>query len=151
MLTIIYLYTNNKKLANFVFYYALTGTFFAVIFVEVDHVFPHFRFFHYFGVHTGFMLVAIYNYMIGLVKINRKNFDLATLFAAFYAVFIIGLDYSLKENWFYFRESPVVQVSNFFGPYFYPPLWMLAIYLLLNVWYFIFKSIDKKRNILQMA
>lgn len=91
VLMIYYLFANDKKIANIVFYYALTGSFFSLIFVSISNSFPHFRFFHYFGVDTGFLLVSLYNYMIGRVKINRKNFNLATLFAIFYSVFIIIL------------------------------------------------------------
>ena len=144
ILTIIYLYSNSTKLANYVFYYALTGSFFSLLFVDITHAFPHFRYFHYFGIHFGFSLIAIYNYVIRRVKIERRSFNFASLYLISYTLVILVLDFILDENWFYFKESPVKEISDFFGS-FYPPLWIIVIYLLMNIWYFLFKGIDKLR------
>lgn len=146
ILTIMYLLTNNKKMANIVFYYTFTGAFFALIFVDIKQLPPHFRFFHYFYIHFTFMLVAIYNYVIGRVKIERKAFNQAALYLFGYTIFIFILGTIFNQNWFYFKESPVKEISDFFGKFWYPPLWILTIYLLINVWYFIFKGIDKIRK-----
>lgn len=145
ILTITYLYTNNKKLANITIYYALTGSFFSLIFVSISNSFPHFRFIHYFHNHFMFMAVAVYCYIVGKIQITRKNFNRSALYLVIYSVIILIFDTILKENWFFFRESPIKEISDFLGPILYPPLWMVTIYILINGWYFLFKFIDSKR------
>lgn len=145
VLTIYYLFANDKKVANIVFYYALTGSFFSLIFVSISNSFPHFRFIHYFHNHFVFMLVAVYGYVIGRVKITRKYFNISAFCLFVYTLILLAFDYLLDENWFFFKENPVKIISDFLGPILYPPLWILTIYLLMNVWYFMFKGINKLR------
>lgn len=143
ILTVYYLLTNNKKMANIVFYYGLTGSVLAILFVNITSVPPHFRFMHYFYNHFMFMLVAIYGFVIGRVKIERKVFNKAVKYLVIYALLLLVVNYSLDQNFFYFKESPLKGISDFLGPVLYPICWMAAIYLLLNIRYFLFKYLSK--------
>ncbi|MCR1808800.1 TMEM164-related integral membrane acyltransferase [Haploplasma modicum] len=146
LLTIYYLYTNNEKIANMVFFYALTGAFFSLIFIDTTYVFPHFRNVHYFYNHFVFLLSAIYSFVVGRVNMERKIFNKSALYLITYTLIILIFDLILKENWFYLFESPVKEISDFFGKVLYTPLWLLAIYLLMNIWYFLFKFLTKFRD-----
>lgn len=146
VLTIYYLFTNNKKVANMVAYYSTTGMIFSVIFIDMNYGFPHFRYFHYFLVHFGFFVATIYYLFSGKLTITRKNANLASILLFSYTLFMWVFDLTLGFNWFYLNESPVREISDFFGKYLYPVLWMAFIAGLVNLWSVIYLKIDRKFN-----
>lgn len=147
VLTIYALLFNKTKLFNSIIYFALTGAMFALLFVDTAYGPPHFRYFHYFIVHYGFLLASLYYFITSRIEITFKNYvnTSITLFA--YAIFILIVDLVLKENWFYLFESPFKEISDAFGSPWYTILWILTIIILTYIWYLLLNliSIKKKR------
>lgn len=146
VLTIYALLSNKTKLFNYIIYYALTGALFALVFVDTDYGFPHFRYFHYFIVHYGFVLAALYFFITKRISITWKNYMISTSVLFSYTMVILIANLILKENWFYLFESPVKEISDFFGFPLYTVLWILSIVLLTFMWYVLLKRIQSKRS-----
>lgn len=143
VLTIYALLCNKTKLFNYLIYYAITGALFALIFVDTSYGIPHFRYFHYFIVHYGFLLASLYYFITKRVEIKRKHFLKASLMLFIYTLLVLMADLLLKENWFYLFESPVKEISDFFGYPLYTILWLLAIFILISLWYGVLKIMSK--------
>ena len=144
MLTIYALLFNKLKLFNYIIYYALTGAMFALIFVDTTYGIPHFRYFHYFMVHYGFLLASLYYFVTHRIEITFNYYIKASIILFSYTLFVLFIDWILKENWFYLFESPVKEISDAFGKPWYTILWILTIIILTGIWFIIFKSIQKR-------
>jgi len=143
LLTIFALLANKKRMFNIIVYYAFTGSLFALLFVDTTYGIPHFRYFHYFIVHYGFLLASLYFLFTKQLAITRKNLNLSTLILVVYTFVVFIFNLILKENWFYLFESPVKEISDFFGLPLYSVLWVITIFLLMNIWYYMITSICK--------
>lgn len=144
--TAILLLTNKTKYFKYVIYYALTGATFSLIFVNTAYGFPHFRYFHYFLNHFGFLMASLYYYFTNKIEVSKKSFINASLILFGYTVFILILDLLLNENWFFLFENPVIEISNFFGKPWYTILWMMFNVLLNYFWFLLIKRRGKLVN-----
>ncbi|OHE40756.1 MAG: hypothetical protein A2Y16_06920 [Tenericutes bacterium GWF2_57_13] len=59
-LTAIALLTHNDRLAKVVYPWAVAGALLSLIVADLTHDFPHFRYFHYFGNHSMFLIANVY-------------------------------------------------------------------------------------------
>lgn len=143
LLTVIYLFTNNKKMASIIVYYAVIGSFFSLIFVDTTYIFPHFRFIHYFFNHFVFLSASIYFYQKDRINLERKTFNKSSLYLISYTLILLVIDYIFNKNYFYLMESPVKEISDFFGKNLYGFLWIIFIYIFMNFWYCLFILIEK--------
>ncbi len=143
ILTIIALFTNNQKLASVSIYYALIGSFFALFFADITYGFPHFRYFSFFIVHFGFLLGNVYLYVQDKLYIRRKYTNITIVLLLSQTVVLLILDLILEKNWFYFIESPVKEISDFFGAPWYTILWILTIYGMVEGSYFLLRKLRK--------
>lgn len=146
VLTIYALLCNKTKLFNYLIYYAMTGSMFALIFVDTAYGIPHFRYFHYFIVHFGFLLASLYYFITNRIQVTLKNYLTASITLFAYTILILIADIILEVNWFYLFESPVKEISDFFGLPLYTILWILTIIILLFGWYLLLKRISKLSN-----
>ena len=144
VLTIYALLFNKTHLFDYLIYYALTGSLFALIFVDTSYSIPHFRYFHYFIVHYGFLLASLYYFITKRIVITKKKYLIATISLFSYTMIVLIADLILEENWFYLFESPVKEISDFFGLPLYTILWIITIILLTSGWYILLKSIQKR-------
>ncbi len=145
LLTIITLLLNKPKWFNYLIYYALTGAFFSLVFVDMSFAFPHFRFFHYFLVHFGFLLASLYYYFTNKIEINYKNLFISTSFVFGYTIIILIVDLIFNQNWFYLFVNPVEEISAFFKVPWYTILWIIANIIFTLIWFSLLKVLyDKK-------
>lgn len=142
--TIIALLSNKKEWFNYIIYFALTGAFFALVFVDTTYGAPHFRYFHYFLVHTGFIIASLYYFFTGQLNINLKHLKTAMMYLLGYSVIVLVLDITLQKNWFYLLENPIKEISDTIGSPFYTVLWMLTIALLITLWFGLLKLLNRK-------
>jgi hypothetical integral membrane protein (TIGR02206 family) len=143
LLTIYALLFNKHKLFNYIIYYAFTGALFALLFVDTTYGPPHFRYFHYFIVHFGFLLASLYYFVTNRIELIMKNLFIASISLFSYTLLVLIVDLILDENWFYLFESPVKEISDAFGRPWYTILWILSIILLTFMWYLLLKFIKK--------
>ena len=146
VITIYALLFNKTKLFNYLIYYAMTGSMFALIFVDTTYGIPHFRYFHYFIVHYGFLLASLYYFITNRIQVTFKNYVIASIALFAYTMVILVADIILDVNWFYLFESPVKEISNFFGLPLYTILWIITIIILISGWYLLLKGIRELSN-----
>lgn len=147
LLTIIALLFNKIKMFNYLIYYALTGALFSLVFVDTSFTIPHFRFFHYFLVHFGFLLASLYYYFTKKIEVNWRNFLTAVIMLFVYNLVILALDLIFKQNWFYLIENPIPEISNALGAPLYTILWIITILGLLFLWFLILGGFKLKERI----
>lgn len=151
-ITIYYLYKNDKKVASIAIYYAFTGALFSLIFISMSYGPPHFRYFNYFYVHFGFLLAAIYFLMTKRIQIDLKTFIRSCIYLFSYTIVILIMDIILEANHFYLFESPVKEISDFFGIPLYTIFWLITIFILNTSWYLLISFIqNKKLNYLEIS
>lgn len=139
LLTIIALFTDNRKIAGITLYWGLTGAFFSLIFVDITYMPPHFRFFHYFFVHFGFALGGLYFVLTGKLQPTRQGVNRSCLVLAIHSLIIYALDLIFKENWLYMTEPAVSGLPGFLSGPLYTVLWMVLIAGMINMWYGLIK------------
>jgi len=59
-LTSVALLTRSDALAKVIFPWAVAGALLSLVVADLDYDFPHFRYFHYFGNHSMFLLANVY-------------------------------------------------------------------------------------------
>ena len=144
LITVFVLLTNKPQLFNYIIYYALTGSMFALIFVDMSYRIPHFRYFHYFIVHSGFLLASFYYLITNRLTISFKNYFKASLYLFCYTIIVLIVNIILKKNWFYLFENPVKEISEAIGNPWYTILWILTIIILTYLWYLLLNLIKNK-------
>lgn len=145
LLTIIALLVNKPKMFNYLIYYAIVGAFFSLVFVDTTWTIPHYRFFHYFLVHFGFLMASLYYYFTNRITINFKNFLNATLALLGYTLIMLVLSIIMHENWFFLFENPVKAISDALGAPFYTILWLLFILLFMTFTFFMLSGFKLKK------
>ncbi|MDX9691044.1 MAG: TIGR02206 family membrane protein [Acholeplasmataceae bacterium] len=143
LLTIYALLFSKHHLFNYIIYYAFTGALFALLFVDTTYGPPHFRYFHYFVVHFGFLLASLYYFVTNRIELKLKNLLIAALSLFTYTIFVLIVDLVLDKNWFYLFESPVKEISDAFGSPWYTILWILSIIILTVIWYVLLRIIKR--------
>lgn len=145
LLTAYALLFNKHKIFSYIIYYAFTGALFALLFVDITYGFPHFRYFHYFIVHYGFLLASLYYFITNRIELNIKNLLIAAISLFSYTIIVLIVNIFTENNWFYLFESPVKEISDAFGSPWYTILWILAIIILTTFWYLLLTMIKKSR------
>jgi hypothetical integral membrane protein (TIGR02206 family) len=147
LLTVYALLFNKHKLFSYIIYYAFTGALFALLFVDTTYGIPHFRYFHYFVVHYGFLLASLYYFITHRIELSVKNLFIASITLFAYTILVLIVNIFVDRNWFYLFESPVKEISDAFGRPWYTILWILAIILLTNIWYLLMKIIQNRKRV----
>ncbi|MCK9235043.1 MAG: YwaF family protein [Acholeplasmataceae bacterium] len=135
-LTIFTLLTNKTQYFKYLIYYAITGAILSLVFVDISFAIPHFRYFHYFFVHFGFLLAALYYYFTNKITITHRDGLHASIALFIYTLLILIADLIVKENWFYLMENPLKELSDAFGLPLYTILWIIAVIIMTATWHF---------------
>jgi len=144
LFTVIALLTNKTKMFNYIIYYALTGALLSIIFVDTSFTIPHFRFFHYFLVHFGFLIVSLYYFFTNRLEISKKYLIKSALFVLIHSLIILVFDLILDKNWFYLIKNPLEDISDSLGLPWYTILWILTIMFFTYLWYLLLKQLKKR-------
>lgn len=149
LFTALSLLTGKHKYFNYLIYYALTGALLSLVFIDTEYVFPHFRYFHYFFVHFGFLLASLYYYFINKIEFTKKNIHRASSSLFAYSMVVLIFDIILEKNWFYMLQNPVKEISDGLGAPWYTILWVLSITVVTYLWYLLlgwFKRVKINRE-----
>ncbi len=147
-LTAVTLLTENRKIFRTVFPWALAGSLLSLIVADVNYVFPHFRYFHYFGNHGMFLIANIY-----LVVVKRYSFTYRDLLGSSLVLTVLStglffLNRLLDTNHMYLVSLPS-EVSFLFLWLGYPG-WVfgfgLAIFALFHLVTFPFILLTRARK-----
>src|SRR5690606_8618854 len=143
--TALTLLSGKTKYFSYLIYFALTGAFFSLIFIDTKYAIPHFRYFHYFFVHFGFLLSSLYYFFINKIEINTKILFKAASILFCYSIVVLVFDIILDKNWFYLIENPVKEISDAIGRPWYTILWILTITFMIYLWYLLLSIIKKRK------
>lgn len=118
LVTIVLLWTGNKKLYDFVFFAGIGGAIQALGTPVLDVGFPHFRFFHFFYSHSGIILTALY---FTWVKGYRPTFNgiIRTMIVLNILLpFIFVVNKLFEGNYMFLRmKPPSGSLLDYLGPY----------------------------------
>lgn len=141
------LWTKNEKVFQFIFPWAIAGALISLTVADLSYTFPHFRFFHYFGNHSLFLLGNIYMLVVLKFKFTYKHLLKSTLYLLIYAIIMYPINFLLDSNHLFLREVPheVEPMYSFLGS-FWVLGFMFSIALLFQVIYIPVLFINRKRN-----
>jgi hypothetical integral membrane protein (TIGR02206 family) len=118
MVAILLLWTGKKQLIDFVFFAGIGGALQAMATPVLDIGFPHFRYFHFFYIHIGIILTALY---FTWMKDYRPTFKgiMKTMFALnLFLPVIMAVNALTQGNYMFLREKPVNgSLLDYLGPY----------------------------------
>ncbi len=144
----------NRKWIGIFYFWALAGTFQAILTPDLSEGFPDFQFFRYFIGHAGIMLTMLYTVVIGRIRINWKDFVNAIIYAQLYLIGIHIINHLFQSNYSYtVQKPPVASILDLFGPWpwyiLVGELFMIVLFVLLMI-PFIFRkqpeNVDIKEN-----
>ena len=118
LMTIILLWTGNEHLYDFVFYAGIGGALQAIATPVLDLSFPHFRYFHFFYVHFGIVLTALYFTWVKGYRPTFKGITKTMVALNLLMPVIFALNVLLHGNYMFLREKPRNgSLLDFLGPY----------------------------------
>lgn len=101
---------------------------------------PHFRFFHYFGIHWLFLVGNLFYLFTGRFSYTYRDLLRSTAWLAGVSAVILAIDFAVDQNFMFLRDWP--EEMAFFKPYLPFPLntllLMVGAFLLFNLFYLIF-------------
>jgi len=125
LLSIVLLWTGNRKLYPFVFFAGIGGALQAVITPVLDLSYPHFRYFHFFYTHGGIILTALYFTWVKGVRPTFKGVwqTLIALNLMLPVIFLVNL--LVEGNYMFLRMKPLNgSLLDYLGPY---PWYLLSL------------------------
>jgi hypothetical integral membrane protein (TIGR02206 family) len=106
ILSIVMLMTRSYFLYQLLYFAGLGGAVQAILTPNLDYPFPHFRFFHFFIVHSAIVLAPLYMTWIEKMKPTLRSIGLTMLFLNGLAI-VVGLtDYVLGANYIFLLHKP---------------------------------------------
>jgi hypothetical integral membrane protein (TIGR02206 family) len=141
-ITVVTLVFDLKAVSRVVLPWAFVGALLSFIVVNMgaSYTFPHFRFFHYFGIHWLFLAGNLFYLFTGAYTYDYRALVRSTYWLGGVSLAVLGIDFAIGQNFMFLREWP--DELSFFKPYIPFPLntllLMLAAFLLFNLFYLIF-------------
>jgi hypothetical integral membrane protein (TIGR02206 family) len=144
--TSIVLLTDNEKLFRVIFPWAVTGAVLSLIVADLRYDFPHFRFFHYFGNHSFFLIAQVYLVFVKEYKMKYRHILHSSGILIFIAFILYFLNKALGTNYMFLAQLPA-EVEGMFS--WLGKLWVwgfgVAIFILFNLWYLLFYKLPKAK------
>ena len=143
----------NRKWIGILYFWALAGTFQAMVTPDLIDGFPSFHFFRYFIGHAGIIITIIYTVVIDRIRITWHDFVNAIIYAQIYLVVVHVINYFLGSNYSYTMQKPAgASILDLLGRWpwynFFGELLMIFLFLLLMI-PFMGKQIEKRRGVVE--
>lgn len=118
IITMVLLWTGNKKFYPFVFFAGIGGAIQAVATPVLDINFPHFRFFHFFYTHFGIILTALYFTWVRGYRPTFKGLIQTMIILNILLPFLFAINFIVDGNYMFLQEKPRGgSLLDFLGPY----------------------------------
>ena len=132
----IFIYAHNRKWMGILYFWAIAGTFQALLTPHLSEGFPGFEYFRYFIMHGGIVIAVIYYVVVYRLAITWRDFFNAILYAQIYLVVIHLFNLVVGTNYSYTVAKPdSATVLDLMGPWPWylvlGELLMVALFLLL--------------------
>ena len=138
ILNIILLFTDNKKVFEFAFFFGILGGFMALIFPNsLGYTYYNFRYYHFILIHFTIISVPIYYYKAYGYRVTYQKLLQIYGIVLILAIFIIGFNAIFNTNYWFISYVPA-NVSSFFTSYpIYIVSFFTAVFLSMNALYYI--------------
>jgi hypothetical integral membrane protein (TIGR02206 family) len=118
LLSIVLLFTENKKLFAFVYLFGFTGALQAILTPELFEQAWHFRFIQFFFVHGLIIWTAMYYAIIRRLKITWTNFFFSFVMLNVFAGFTFIVNIFLNSNYMFLMSKPDnASLLDYLGPH----------------------------------
>jgi len=141
-ITVVALVFDLKSVIKVVLPWAFVGALlsFVVVNMGTSYGFPHFRFFHYFGIHWLFLAGNLYYLFTDRFRYAYRDLISSTVWLAGVSLAVLAVDLATNQNFMFLVEWPSeLGFVNEYAPF---PLNTLALvlgaFILFNVFYLIF-------------
>jgi hypothetical integral membrane protein (TIGR02206 family) len=142
-ITVVALAFDLKQVSKVVIPWAFVGTTLSFVVVNMgspSYTFPHFRFFHYFGIHWMFLAGNLYFLFAGRFTYTYKDLLRSTAWLAGVSAGVLLIDLATGQNFMFLREWP--DEMHFLARFLPFPLSTVALvagaFILFNVFYLVF-------------
>jgi hypothetical integral membrane protein (TIGR02206 family) len=141
-ITVVVLVFDLKQVSKIVLPWAFVGATLSFIVVNMgtSYTFPHFRFFHYFGIHWLFLAGNLYYLFAERFAYTYRDLLRSTLWLAGVSLVILPIDFATGQNFMFLREWP--DEMDFLGRFLPFPLNTVVLvagaFILFNVFYVLF-------------
>ncbi|MBE0701021.1 MAG: TIGR02206 family membrane protein [Acholeplasmataceae bacterium] len=136
-LTVIMLFMNSENTFKLVYPWAITGAVLSLTIADTTFDFPHFRYLHYFGNHSLFLLSSLYFIFVKGYRIAYKDILNSSLVLFLISIAVYILNQIIHTNHLFLSELPK-EVSNLYD-WMGHPWWVFgfsfSIFALFNLWY----------------
>ncbi len=128
----------KRKWIGILYFWALAGTFQAILTPDLSEGFPSFHFFRYFIGHAGIIITIIYVVVIDRIRINWQDFFHAIIYAQVYLLIVHIINHLLHSNYSYtMQKPPGASILDLFGPWpwyiLFGEFMMIFLFLLLMI------------------
>ena len=141
-ITVVALVFDLKQVIKVVLPWAFVGASLSFIVVNMgtDYTFPHFRFFHYFGIHFLFLIGNLYYLVAERFTYRYRDLLRSTAWLTAVSMVVLAFDLVVDQNFMFLVKWP--DELDFVNKVFVFPLntlmLMLSAFVLFNVFYLIF-------------
>jgi len=141
-ITAVSLVLDLKQVIKVVLPWAFVGASlsFVVVNMGTSYTFPHFRFFHYFGIHWLFLVGNLSYLFAGRFAYNYKDLLRSTLWLSGVSFCVLLIDLATGQNFMFLREWP--DEMHFLAKFLPFPLNTVALvagaFILFNIFYGVF-------------
>ncbi len=112
ILTFFLLITKSKMIFCILYFWGLIGSLYALIFPQILHNFPHFRFFEFFLAHGTILLCVFYFLFIEKYSVSFKETVISYFLTVIYLLFVYIINLILNSNYLFLIKKPYF--SSFF-------------------------------------
>jgi hypothetical integral membrane protein (TIGR02206 family) len=143
----------QRKWIGILYFWALAGTFQAILTPDLNDGFPSFHFFRYFIGHAGIIITIVYTVVIDRIRITWQDFTNAILYAQVYLVVVHIINSFLHSNYSYtMQKPPGPSILDLLGswPWYilFGEMLMIFLFILLMI-PFMGKQIDERRGVVE--
>jgi hypothetical integral membrane protein (TIGR02206 family) len=113
------LWFKSEKVFKIIFPWAIAGALISLIVADLNYTFPHFRYIHYFGNHSLFLLGNLYLLIVIGYRITYRDILKSSLILLIYAAIMYPINFLLDSNHLFLREVPheVAPMYAFLGDF----------------------------------
>ncbi|AWP26810.1 TIGR02206 family membrane protein [Paenibacillus sp. Cedars] len=141
-LSIAILLTDERRLYPLVYFAGIGGALQAILTPNLDYPIPHFRFFHFFTVHTAIILTALYMTWVRGYRPTWKSIGWTMVFLNVSAVLVGLVNWAVGSNYMFLMRKPeTASLLDLLGPH---PLYImveefiaLVLFILMYVVFFV--------------
>jgi hypothetical integral membrane protein (TIGR02206 family) len=141
-ITVFALFFDLKQVIKVVMPWAFVGSSLSFIVVNMgtSYTFPHFRFFHYFGIHFLFLIGNLFYLFTEKFRYGYRDLLRSTAWLAGVSAVVLTIDLATDQNFMFLRQWPDEMdfINRYIGFPLNTVLLMLGAFILFNVFYVIF-------------